>query len=360
MFSLIDLLPPSERVFLKGKLRTSFLQRWGWVRRNYRSFLPLMPLAIEQFELGEYDLIISSSYAVAKGVITGPGQLHVCYCHSPMRYAWDLQHQYLRESRLDRGLASVFARFLLHYLRQWDVQTSNRVDHFIANSQFIRERIHTIYRRPATVINPPVDVDKFSLCEIKSDYYVAASRLVPYKMIGVIIEAFNRMPERELRVIGDGPQLKEFQRLAGPNVKLLGHQPFEALRRQLQGAAAYVCAALEDFGILPVEAQACGTPVIAYGRGGVRESVVAGSTGLFFYEQTPEAIMQAVANFDRQKESFVPSTIRLNAERFSVRRFRESIQKEIEACWISKYGAKDGPEGMFSSTLDFEAEAIAV
>jgi glycosyltransferase involved in cell wall biosynthesis len=277
-----------------------------------------------------------------------------------MRYAWDLQHQYLRESRLETGPGSVLARIVLHYMRQWDVQTANRVDHFIANSQFIRQRIHTIYRRKANVINPPVDVDRFALCEIKSDYYVAASRLVPYKMIGIIIDAFNRMPERELRVIGDGPQFEEFKRRAKPNVKLMGHQPFESLRRQLQGAKAYLCAALEDFGILPVEAQACGTPVIAYGKGGVRETVIPGRTGLFFNEQTAEAIVQAISDFERMQGAFVPRTIRLHAERYSAQRFRELIQDEIEACWVAKYGTGDGTDGMFSFPQDLENEALAV
>lgn len=360
VFSMVDLLSPSERVFLKGKkVRTSFLQKWGWVRRNYRKFLPLMPLAVEQFDMSEYELIISSSYAVAKGVVTGPGQLHVCYCHTPMRYAWDLQHQYLRESRLESGPSSVVARIILHYMRQWDVQSSNRVDHFIANSQFIRQRIHTVYRREASVINPPVDVDRFALCEIKSDYYVAASRLVPYKMIGIIIDAFNRMPERELRVIGDGPQFEEFKRRAKPNVQLLGYQSFEALRRQLQGARAYLCAALEDFGILPVEAQACGTPVIAYGKGGVRETVVPGRTGLFFNEQTADAVVDAVSTFEKMKGAFVPQTIRAHAERYSAPNFRHSIQDEIETCWIAKFGAMDGTAGMFSFPQDVE-EALAV
>ena len=361
LFSMVDLLPASERVFLKGKkVRTSFLQKWGWVRRNYRKFLPLMPIAVEQFDLSDYELIVSSSYAVAKGVVTGPGQLHVCYCHSPMRYAWDLQHQYLRESRLEKGPASILARIILHYMRQWDVQSSNRVDHFIANSQFIRQRIHTIYRREANVINPPVDVDRFALCEIKGDYYVAASRLVPYKMIGIIIDAFNQMPERELRVIGDGPQFEEFKRRAKPNVKLMGHQPFENLHRQLQGARAYICAALEDFGILPVEAQACGTPVIAYGKGGVRETVVPGQTGLFFNEQTAEAVVQAVSNFEGMKDAFAPRTIRLNAERYSAQRFRDSIRNEIESCWVAKYGAPDGASGMFPVPHSIDDEALAV
>ncbi len=357
VFSLIDLVSGKDRAFLQGKtVITSFLQKWKWVRRNYRKFLPVMPFAVEQFDLSEYDLIVSSSYAVAKGGVTGPGQLHVCYCHSPMRYAWDLQHQYLRESKLQHGASGILAKLLLHYMRQWDVLSSNRVDYFVANSHFIRERIHTIYRRPASVVYPPVDVEQFSLCEIKNDYYLAASRLVPYKMVGVIIDAFNRMPERELRIIGAGPQYEEFKRRAGPNVKLLGHQPTQVLRRQLQGAAAYICAALEDFGILPVEAQACGTPVIAYGKGGVRESIVPGKTGLFFQEQTADAIAETVSKFEEARSTFIPRIIRSHAEHFSVARFRMAIKDEIENCWEAKYGSGSGTIGMFSSA----SNAVAI
>jgi len=346
LYSLIDLLSEEQRTFLRGKpVRTSFLQKWAWVRNRYRTFLPLMPVAVEQFDLAGYDLVISSSYAVAKGVITGPGQLHVCYCHSPMRYAWDLQHQYLRESRMTHGVRSVIARLLLHYLRIWDVQTAPRVDHFIANSKYVRERIRKTYGRGAQVIHPPVDIEQFTLAEEKGDYYVTASRLVPYKMVGTIIEAFNRMPGRELRVIGDGPQFLELQRLAGPNIKMLGHQPRESLLANLQGAAAFVYAALEDFGILPVEAQACGTPVIAYGRGGLRETVIDGQTGVFFPEQTAEAIVEAVNGFERDRASFSPRRIRLHAEKFSTPLFRAAFQREIENRWRAGPGRTSGGGG---------------
>jgi glycosyltransferase involved in cell wall biosynthesis len=334
LYSMVDLLPDEQRKFLHGKpVHTSFLQQWKWVRHRYRTFLPVMPVAVEQFDLSGYELVISSSYAVAKGVITGPDQMHVCYCHSPMRYAWDLQHQYLRESHMAGGLRSIAARLMLHYLRIWDVQTANRVDHFIANSGYVRQRIRKIYGREAEIIHPPVDIERFALSESKGDYYVTAARLVPYKMVGTIVEAFNRMPDRELRVIGDGPQFQEIQRLAGPNVKMMGYQPDDVLLSQLQGAAAFINAALEDFGILPVEAQACGTPVIAFGNGGLRETVIDGQTGVFFAEQTADAIMNAVDEFEQCKASFSPCRIRLHAEKFSAARFREAFQREVETRW---------------------------
>jgi glycosyltransferase involved in cell wall biosynthesis len=327
IFSMIDFVPEEERHFLGGrKPNTSFIQRLPGSRRHYRSYLPLMPLAVEQFDLSGYDLVISSSYAVAKGVLTGPSQLHLCFCHSPMRYAWDLQHQYLRESGLDRGLKSWVARYALHRLRTWDVRTAMGVDGFIANSHFIANRIRKVYRRESTVIYPPVDVNNFTPDGAHEDFYVTASRMVPYKRIDLIVEAFAGMPERRLVVIGDGPEASRVRARAGTNVEFLGHQPFTVLRDHLRRARAFVFAAEEDFGIAPLEAQACGTPVIAYGKGGVLETISgltsSEPTGVLYDQQDPESLRRAVATLEAEMMRFTPEVCRQNALRFAPARFR--------------------------------------
>ena len=335
LFSMVDLLPPEQRHFLGGRpVTTSFLQNLPlWMRQRYRAFLPLMPTAVEQFDLSRYELVISSSYAVAKGVLTGPDQLHVSYCHSPMRYAWDLQHQYLRESKLESSGKGLLARTFLHYLRLWDAASEKRVDHFLTNSNFVRKRIKKVYRRDATVVYPPVDTAQFTCCEEKEEYFVTASRLVPYKMVGLIVEAFARMPERELHVVGDGPEYQRLCRLATPNVKMLGHSSREEMQREMRGAKAFVFAAEEDFGIVLVEAQACGTPVVAYGKGGALESVVPGLTGLFFEEQTTDAIRASVDELVASYSKFSPQAIREHAERFSSDRFRAQFASEVGRRW---------------------------
>jgi len=334
LFSMIDAIPPGERGFLKNKtVRTSMVQRLPWGVRNYRRYLPIMPMAVEQFDLREFDLVISSSYAVAKGVITGPQQLHICYCHSPIRYAWDMQRDYLEEMGLNQGIKGWITKALLHYIRQWDLRTVPGVDAFLANSNFIRRRIQKVYRREATIIHPPVDVERFSLEETKDDYFLAASRLVPYKRIDLIVEAFSQMPDRRLKVVGDGPGLRKLRSIAGPNVEILGFQDADAFRDLMQRARAFVFAAEEDFGIVPVEAQACGTPVIAYGKGGVLDTVIPGETGVFFQEQTPEAICAAIERFERSKDLFIPSVIRRNADRFSVEIFCDSFRSFVDDAW---------------------------
>ena len=335
LFAMIDLIPEDQRGFLRHKkVVTSFVQSLpGWLRNRYRAFLPLMPCAVEQFDLAKYDLIISSSYAVAKGVLTGPTQLHICYCHSPMRYAWDLQHQYLRESKIDANYKGLLARIVLHYLRMWDGINHQRVDHFITNSRFVQKRIEKFYRRESTVVYPPVDAERFALSRKKGDYYLTASRLVPYKMIGMIVEAFAKMPDCELRVVGNGPEFKNIFKRATLNVKMLNYQPDDVLVREMQGAKAFIFAAEEDFGILPVEAQACGTPVLAYGRGGARETVIPGQTGLFFHEQTPEALSACVREFESGRHRFDPQVIRAHAERFSSHIFRARFKDEVIHRW---------------------------
>jgi glycosyltransferase involved in cell wall biosynthesis len=333
IFSVVDFL--EDRSFLRGKrATTSFIQKLPFAKKRYRAYLPLMPLAIEQLDLSGYDLVISSSHAVAKGVLTGPDQVHVSYVHSPIRYAWDLQHQYLQQSNLTVGPKSLFARLILHYMRNWDIRTSNSVNHFIANSDFIARRIRKVYRRTSKVIFPPVDVASFELSEQKEDFYLTASRMVPYKKIDLIVEAFARMPERKLVVIGDGPDMAKIRAKATPNVEIMGYQPFSVLHDRMRRAKAFVFAAEEDFGISVVEAQACGTPVIAYGKGGALETVLDGSheqpTGMFFPTQTEDAIIDAVEAFESGALSFRPADCRANAERFSNQRFREELLAHIE------------------------------
>ncbi len=338
LYSLVDFVPDGERQFLDNRpVQTSFLQHFPWARAKYRSYLPLMPFAIEQFDLSGYDLVVSSSYAVAKGVLTGPDQLHLCVCYSPMRYAWDLQHQYLKVSGLASGLRSVLARQVLHRMRSWDLGTANGVDGFIAISHFIARRIRKTYRRESTVIYPPVDVQAFTLCTDKQDYYVTASRLVPYKRIDLVVEAFSAMPGRTLVVIGDGPESGMIRAKAGRNVRILGHQPFPVLRDQLQKARAFVFAAEEDFGIAPLEAQACGTPVIAFGKGGALETIRGldrpDPTGAFFEEQTVPALVRAVERFEREAARITPAACRANALRFDAPRFRREFKEYVEAEW---------------------------
>lgn len=334
LFSLVDFLPDSQRWFLQGKTaQTSFIQKLPKARRYYRHYLPLMPLAIEQFDLSSYDLVLSSSYAVAKGVLTGPDTLHVSYVHSPIRYAWDLQHQYLQEAGLSKGFKSFLTRCILHYIRLWDSRTAAGVDQFIANSNFIARRIRKVYRRESQVIYPPVNIEAFSLnAQPREDFYLTASRLVPYKKISLIVEAFSAMPDRKLVVIGDGPEFKRISAKAGPNVHMLGYQSFEVMLDHMQRAKAFVFAAEEDFGITPVEAQACGTPVIAFGKGGALETVCGlqseQPTGLFFNSQTVAALQQAVLQFEGLNWS--AQACRCNAERFAPEKFRQQLCQQVE------------------------------
>ena len=334
LFSLVDFLPADQRKFILDKpVRTSFFQHLPFARQSFRKYFPLMPLAVEQFDLSSYDLVISSCHAIAKGVITGPDQLHICVCYSPMRYAWDLQHQYLEESGLDRGIFSWPARWLLHEARIWDTTTANGVDEFIAISHFIARRIWKTYRRKATVIYPPVDVGSLSMKEDKDDFYLTVSRLVTYKKVNLIVEAFRKMPDKKLVVIGDGPQFKSIKAAAGENVMMMGFQSSEVVHDHMQRAKGFVFAAEEDFGISVVEAQACGTPVIAFGKGGVLETVrdlgVDQPTGVFFLEQSCEAVVGAISLFEMEREQFHAASCRKNATRFSVERFRREF---LEFC----------------------------
>ncbi len=316
-------------IFEKAKIYTSFIQKFPKAKTKYKNYLLFFPLAIEQFDLSNYEIILSSCHAVSKGVLTRSDQLHICYCHTPIRYAWDLYHQYLKASKLNKGIKGFFAKLIFHYIRLWDYSSTNRVDYFIANSKFVAKRIKKIYNRDSTVIYPPVDVNKFELYSKKENFYLAVSRMVPYKKVDLIVEAFSQMPNKKLIVIGDGPDFKNVTSKARKNVELLGYQPFEVLKNYMQKAKALIFAAEEDFGIVPVEAQACGTPVIAFGKGGALETVIDRKTGVFFSKQDVESLIEAVNRFERIEDQFDCITIRQNAERFNKERFKKEFKRFV-------------------------------
>jgi len=335
LYAIVEFLGKVERKFIKNKLvKTSFIQRLPFARNFFRYYLPLMMIAVEQFDLSDYDLIISSSHAVAKGVITGPNQLHVCMCYTPPRYAWDLQHQYLGESNIKGGLRGLLVRYFLHKMRMWDLRTANGVDEFISISKFISKRIEKVYRRKSAIIYPPVDVLSFKFQKDKKQFYLTASRLVPYKRVELIVRTFNEMPDKNLVVIGDGPEYNKIKKMAGPNVAILGYQKHEVLCSYLSNAKAFVFAAEEDFGIVVLEAQASGTPVIAFGRGGALETVQGlGSkfpTGVFFFEQNTKSIRAAVQEFESSDGIIESINCLKNANKFSKDVFIKSFSDYIE------------------------------
>ena len=331
VFSVVDFLSDEDRAKLHNISTTNtFIQRLPFARKKYRAYLSLMPLAIEQIDLSGYELVISSSHAVAKGVLISPDQVHISYVHTPIRYAWDLQHQYLRESGLKHGLKSLIARWQLHKIRLWDLRTVNGVDSFVANSSYIARRIYKLYRRESTVIHPPVDIDYYSYHNEKEDFYLAASRLVPYKKMLLIVNAFKRMPDKKLVVIGDGPGRSAIESNLTDNIKYLGWCDNDMLKHYMQRARAFVFAAEEDFGIVPVEAQACGTPVIAFGKGGVLDTVIDGETGILFDSQEESAIIEAVNRFEAISGEINGERCRANAERFSSQVFRKRFAEHVE------------------------------
>ncbi|MHB1313360.1 MAG: glycosyltransferase [Gemmatimonadaceae bacterium] len=337
LFVLVDVMAPRDReaLALTGReVRTTWMQRVPGIGRRYRHLLPLMPGAVRRHDLRGYDVVISNTHAVSHRVQVPPGAKHLVHCCSPMRYAWDLREQYLAEAGLDRGMTGAMARAMLEWMRRGDARAAALPHAYAGISEYIRARIARCYGRESTVIYPPVDVEYFTPGAPegeRGDFYLAASRMVPYKRLPLIAECFSRlMPDRELVIIGDGPEMGRVRAAAGPNVTLLGEQPRDVLRDHLRRARAFVFAADEDFGILPVEAQACGTPVIALGVGGARETVVDGETGLFFGEQSAEAIADAVFRFE-SGSGFSAAACRANAERFSVPRFRAEF-----ASWVSR------------------------
>lgn len=323
-FALVDFFDDAQRKdVLRGKRVTySFIQKLPFAKKMFRHYLFLFPLAIERLNLTGYDLIISSSHAVSKGVITGPEQLHICINYSPMRYAWDMYPTYKDEHNIS-GIKERFLSYFLHKIRIWDVTSSNRVDYFIAISRLVQKRITKYYRRESRIIYPPVDTDKYSVCKLKKDYYFTASRLVPYKKVKLIVEAFvkNKKP---LVVAGSGTQLKEIKKIATDNITILGYVEEQELITLMQEAKAFIFAAYEDFGIVPVEAMACGTPVIAYGKGGVVDTIVDTKTGLFFDTQDTTSLNEGIKNFEQM--SFDADAIAKHAEKFSTKRFQKEIK----------------------------------
>ena len=323
IFSLVDFLDKKDRdEILDGKYaKTSFIQKLPLAKKYFRNYLPLFPKAIESFDLSDYNLIISSSWAVAKGIKRDKKQLHISYCHTPIRYAWDLYAEYTSNLKEPKKF---LVKKSLKYIRKWDLDVNNRVDFFIANSKFVQDRIRRIYNRDSKVIYPPVNVDKFTLCQNKENFYLTASRLVSYKKTKLIVEAFNKMPNKELIVIGDGEEFKSIKNIANSNITLLGYQKDEVLIEYMQKAKAFIYSAIEDFGIVPIEATACGTPVIALNKGGTKETILDNINGIHFKEQTIEDIISAIKKFELLE--FDPKKVSSTAQNFSVNRFKQEIK----------------------------------
>jgi glycosyltransferase involved in cell wall biosynthesis len=343
LYALIDFESSNPESYLyKRQIGTTFLQHFPFARRGIQKYLPFLPLAIEQLDLRAYDIILSSSHAVAKGILTTPEQLHICYCHSPMRYAWDLTFDYLRASKLGSGLPGWATRYLLHSLRSWDVLSANRVDYFIANSQHTARRIWRCYRRKATVIYPPVNIESFPFLADKEDFYLTVSRLVSYKQVSLIVRAFNQM-QKKLVVIGTGSEMKKIREMANSNIQILGWQPDEVVKKYMAHAKGFVYAACEDFGIALVEAQACGTPVIAYGAGGAKETVRdirtwgETGTGILFEEQTEAALIEATETFETYRGKFNPEYARSHAAQFQAPVFAQCYLEFLHKCIEKKF-----------------------
>jgi glycosyltransferase involved in cell wall biosynthesis len=343
LYALIDFESRNPESYLyKRQIGTTFLQHFPFAEKGIQKYLPFLPLAIEQLDLREYDVVLSSSHAVAKGVLTSPEQLHICYCHSPMRYAWDLTFDYLRQSKLGNGLPGWVTRYLLHQLRMWDVLSANRVDYFIANSYHTARRIWRCYRREATVIYPPVNIENFSFSPDKQDFYLTVSRLVSYKQVSLIVSAFNQM-QKKLVVIGTGPEMKKIRKIANPNIQILGWQPDEVVKQYMAHAKGFVYAACEDFGIALVEAQACGTPVIAYDAGGAKETVRdirtwgETGTGILFEEQKEASLIGAIETLEVSYSKFIPEYVRSHAEQFKSQIFAQRYLEFLQTCIEKKF-----------------------
>lgn len=331
IYALFDFFSTHDRAFILSnrEVKTSSLQKLPFIKKYYRKLLSLYPKAIEQFDLRAYDLIISSSHSVAKGVLTNSNQVHICYCYSPMRYAWDLYFDYLEIAGLTKGPLAWYAKKVLHNIRIWDQVAALRPDSYVSISKYIQARISKVYRIDSKVVYPPVDLERFKLNKTKKNYYLAASRLVPYKRIDLIVQAFKQLLNLQLLVVGDGPEYSKISKLAGPNVTMLGYQDDEKLVQLMQEAKAFIFAAEEDFGIIPIEAQACGTPVIAYAKGGSLETV-SSQFGEFFYEQNAAAIADAILQFEKKKNRN-PEKVQQWATKFDKKKFRSKFKAIVEA-----------------------------
>lgn len=343
--------PRLSEVLLRHEIRETFIARLPAARRHYQKYLPLMPIALEMMDMSEFDLVISSESGPAKGVICRPDAVHVCYCHSPMRYIWDHFHIYRKMSgRLTRLVLPLIS----HKMRIWDVTTAFRVDQFISNSHFVGQRIKSYYRRDSVVIAPPVAVNEFKSLPLEQigDHYLLAGELVGYKRADLAVEAFTKMGI-PLRVLGDGEQRKRLEAIAGPNVTFYGKVSFARLKEEFSCCKALIFPGEEDFGIVPVEVMAAGRPVIAYGRGGALDSVLPDVTGIFFHEQTSQSIEAAVRNFEEGLARNLDVTkIRGHAETFSTEIFLRKVQTVIDAAIANKLGTADsGSESARSAEL---------
>jgi len=310
------------------KIKTTFIHKLPFAKRYYQLYLPLMPLALEQLDLREYDLVISSESGPAKGVIVGPDTLHICYCHSPMRYVWDMYQQYYKSAGIFKKLLMVP---LMHYIRIWDRSSSKSVDHYIANSEFVARRIEKYYRRKSTVINPPVDTTKFTISNNIDDHYLMVGQLVRYKRADLAVEAFNKNG-KQLVIIGEGEQFNELKQMAKSNIKILGNQSFDVIKEYYSACKALIFPGIEDFGIVPLEAMASGRPVIAYNHGGALETVCSGVTGIFFTEQTPQSLNKAIEEFELREKEFRPQDIRDYAKKYDKEIFKLKMKDYIQKC----------------------------
>ncbi|MDU2265751.1 glycosyltransferase [Clostridium celatum] len=317
-----------DGIIKDAEIKTSYLQRGKKEISNHRRLFPFMLTAIEKFNLNDYDIVLSSSSSVAKGVITPPDTMHICYCHSPMRYGWEFSHEYAGKMAGKGGIKGKVLSYFLTGVRLWDRCTADRVDYFIANSENVANRIWKHYRKESVVIHPPVRCNLFKPSEIDEDYFLILSRLQEYKRIDIAIEAFNNngLP---LIVIGDGPEREKLEKAAKGNIKFLGRQPDDVIKEYYSKCKAFIFPGEEDFGITPLEAQASGRPVIAYGKGGALETIVDGVTGIFFYEQSAEALENAIDKFNYM--TFNKSEIRKHAEKFDEEIFKLKIQSFIES-----------------------------
>lgn len=317
------------KAFAKATVHESFLAKIPFARKMHRLLFPLMPRAFESFDLDEYDIVLSSSHAASKGVITRPETLHISYCHSPTRYLWDHSHEYQKNFKKFSPFQFLYTP-VLHRIRLWDRAASERVDHFIANSNYIAKRISKYYRRDAEVIHPPVDLNQFKPGKDKQDYFLAIGRLIPYKRFDLAVQAANKMGFK-LKIVGNGPELNALKKMAGETVEFLGHVSADELLQAYQGAKALIFPQLEDFGIVPLEAMACGTPVIAYGEGGATETVVDGKTGLFFRSQTVESLTEAIERFN--KKAWDHEKIAEHVDRFTSGKFKSHLRHSMSEAW---------------------------
>jgi glycosyltransferase involved in cell wall biosynthesis len=330
-----------DEFFPEKKIRASFLQKVPFIKRHHRIFPPLMPMAVEKFNFSDYDLVISDSAAFGKGIITNPKTLHICYCHTPTRYAWDDSHKYIKEFSMPK-LAKIFVPFFMNYLRLWDKEAAQRVDKFICNSRFVEQRIKKYYKQDAEVIYPPIDTDFFKPSDLAkspsatngASYYLMVGRLLPYKRFDIAIEAFNKL-ELPLKIIGKGPEMKKLKKMANWNIEFLGELAGEKLREYYQNCQALIFPQEEDFGIVALEAMGCGKPIIAYRGGGALESVLEGKTGVFFDEQNTDSLVEAVKKFCLliNELGFDSTFIRNHAVKFDKEIFKKKIKDFIDKTW---------------------------